>query len=164
VIAALAGLGAAVLAAGLHAGIVRWLPKRLYLAAVAGCFVAACAAVATVTAGIAAPSWSQWILAGCLAGSLVAAYGLLFIGIAWDSPTLALLNFILDRGTEGMPTAELEDFIRSHPFVRSRIDALVQTGVLAETGDGFTARSKLGFLVQVSDTYRRLCGEQIAAG
>ncbi len=99
-----------------------------------------------------------------LAASLVTTYALVFMGIAWDSPTLALLNAMADRGTAGMSAADLEEFVRRHPFVESRVDAMVRSGVLLDDGSSYSVRRDIGLLVQLAELYRRVCNVAAPAG
>lgn len=159
------GTGTALFAGLLHAGVARWLPARIYIRATVYCLLAGLAACALVAA---MNGWvldaGQWLLIVILAASLMLAYALLFVGIAWDSPTLALVNAILDHGSGGMPAAALDDFIRKHPFVQSRLSAMLLVGVLADDGKCFVVRGDMGLAMRVAETYRRLCGQSDRAG
>lgn len=160
------GCASAMLATLLHVLIVRHLPQRLYVPAIAGCAAVAFVVVglATSAAGASLPAL-HWLLGGILTLSLIAVYALVFFGIAWDSPTLALINEIADHGDAGMPMSSLDDFIRRHPFVRSRVRAMVASGTLGDDGASLTARRKnLGLLFQIAETYRRLCSHAEVTG
>ena len=159
------GTGTALFSGLLHAGVARWLPARLYIRATFYCLLAGLAACALLAA---MNGWvldvGQWLLTAILAASLVLAYALLFVGIAWDSPTLALVNVILDHGPAGMPAAALEAFIQKHPFVQSRLNAMLQAGALADDGERFVVRRDMGLAMRVAEAYRRLCCQSDGAG
>jgi hypothetical protein len=158
-------VSAAVFAVLLHAGLVRWLPPRFYISAIGPCCL-----VGLVLGGFGAMIFGivltpqQWLLFACLVPSLLAAYALLFMGVAWDSPTLALVNEIADYGAAGMPVESVEDFVARHPFLRSRLDAMMKSGVLADDGKDFSFRKDVGVMVQFAEVYRRLGSRRNAAG
>ncbi len=101
---AVMAMSAAVFAVLLHAGLVRWLPARFYISA-----IGICCLVSLVLGGFGAIMFGivmttpQWLLFASLVPSLLAAYALLFMGVAWDSPTLALVNAIADHGRVACP-------------------------------------------------------------
>ena len=98
--------------------------------------------------------YPEWLLAALLAGSLGLSYLFLYVGIAYDSPTLALVNAIADFGDEGMPVAELDVFIAHHPFVTTRLAALSRSGMLALDGDRWLLRDRVGPLLRLGEAYQ----------
>lgn len=164
-IAVFLGTGTALFAGLLHAGMARWLPVRLYIRAVFYCLLVgltACTLLAAMSDLVL--DAQQWLLVAALAASLMLAYALLFVGIAWDSPTLALVHAILDSGPAGMPATALDDFIPKHPFVQSRLAAMLEAGALADDGTRFIVRGNLGLAMRIAEVYRRLCGLSDKAG
>ena len=152
------GVFAALFSALLHAIVVRWLAPRFYVSAIGVCCLAGLlAAVAIVMASDLRLARTDVLLVAILASSLVAIYALVFMGIAWDSPTLALANAIADHGAAGMPVQALNNFIDRHPFVTSRIEAMVRSGTLTDDGQVFVANGNVGLLVRIADGYRRFC-------
>ena len=106
----------------------------------------------------------DWLVALVLTLSLGFAYALLFLAILFDSPTLALINAIDEHGPGGMPVEILSRFASSHPFVRSRLDALITSGIVEEANAILIYRGKIGLLLHFSEAYRRLCGYQSETG
>jgi hypothetical protein len=100
----------------------------------------------------------------CLVSSFLAAYAFLFMGVAWDSPTLALVNEIADHGPAGMPVESVEDFVRRHPFVHSRLEAMMKSGVLVDDGKDFSFRRDVGLMIRFAEIYRRLGSRREVAG
>lgn len=90
--------------------------------------------------------------------SLGFAYALLIVGVVSDSPTLALVNTIESYGAAGMPLSEFDAFVGRHPFLRSRLDALVAAGELSVREGGLELTSKAVHLLSIGDAYRRLRG------
>jgi hypothetical protein len=159
------GVVTALSAVLLHGILVRRLPSRFYVMMIGACCLAALLAAGLfVLIFDVRLTGEASLLIAILAVSLVAVYALLFMGIAWDSPTLALANEIIDQGAAGMPVDSLDDFVRRHPFVHTRIDAMVESGVLADDGLVFSARSNLGSLVRIIDAYRRVFGRSDQIG
>ena len=148
-----------------HASLLRLLPKRLVLSSLACFVIAAPVAVGLLLLWWGAPlSLANWLLAALLAGSLGLSYLLLFVGITYDSPTLALVNAIADFGAAGMPIAELDAFIARHPFVTTRLEALGRSDMLVLECDRWILRDRVGPLLQLGEVYRRLCTRQTNVG
>jgi hypothetical protein len=164
-IAILAGILCAAGAVLAHAALCRWLSAAQYISAAMWCLIAAllCGAVLLVLSGrsIAAGDWLLFLV---LVPSLMSTYVLIFFGIGWDSPTLALANSILDHGAAGMDARQLEFFIEQHPFVDSRLDAMIRAGVITEKGTMLHARADIGIAVRLAEAYRKACGMPGMAG
>jgi hypothetical protein len=159
------GVSAAIFAAVLHGILVRWLPRRMRVIALAGfCLVSLAIFAIGIPVLDIAVTLQQVFLSFILAGSLVLDYAIVFTGIEADSPTLSIVNEILDRGSQGLPVEAIDEFVTRRPFVQSRIDALVESGVLAGEESLFASRGGIGLLVQVTEVYRRLCGHQEKTG
>lgn len=162
---ALLGMLSPIVAAILHAASVRWLPDRLRLTSIPifnlvvllilGSVLTNAGSVVTV---------EDWLVALVLTLSAGFAYALLFLAIMFDSPTLAIVNAIEDHGPEGMPIDAFPSFASSHPFVRSRLDALIVSGIVDDTDAILVFRGKVGLLLRFTDAYRRLCGFQSKTG
>jgi hypothetical protein len=161
----LVGVSAALFAVLLHGSLARWLAPSFYVKAIAVCclvsLLAAALLIRTFDVNLTA---ADSFLVAVLAASLVAVYALVFMGIAWDSPTLALANEIADHGPAGMPVGALDNFVQRHPFVSSRIEAMVRSGVLADDGEFVSARGNVGLLVKVAETYRCVCSRSDQIG
>jgi hypothetical protein len=98
------------------------------------------------------------VVALVLTLSLGFAYALLIVGVVYDSPTLALVNTIEGYGMAGMPSSEFDAFVTRHPFLRSRLDALVAAGELSVRDGGLELTGKAVYLLSIGDAYRRLRG------
>ena len=154
-----------VLAITCHAAAVRHLPPRLVMPSLAA--VVAAMSIATVliaaTTGLATTP-ADWIVAVVLALSLGFDYALILVGVIHDSPTLAIVNAIADRGSNGFPVPELDAFGLRHPFVSRRIEALKQDGVLVPDGEGLVVRGGVGLLFRLGSAYGALSRRNAATG
>jgi hypothetical protein len=148
-----------------HAALLRVFPLRMALLSLACCIMAAMFAISAIALAV-YPSFTMMDLAvgALLTGSLGVAYALLFIGISYDSPTLALVNAIADYGASGMPVDDIEQFVARHPFVSSRLSALTRAGMLIPNGESWRLRGEVGPLVYFGEAYRRLCTRQTTVG
>ena len=81
-------------------------------------------------------------------------------GVLYDSPTLALVNTIESYGPAGMPVSEFDGFVTRHPFVQSRLNALIAVGEIAVADDELRLSGKVVRLLSIGDAYRRLRGGQ----
>jgi hypothetical protein len=86
-------------------------------------------------------------------------YALVLNGVIHDSPTLALVNAIQAQEPEGMPVEAFDAFVERHPFVKSRLDALIAAGQLAVDGDSLVLTGGSNRLVYLGDAYRWLRGD-----
>jgi hypothetical protein len=159
------GVSAAIIAVVLHGIVVRRLPRRMRIMSLAFFLLASVmifgAGISVLSVAITPP---QLLLSFVLTASLVVDYAIIFTAIAADSPTLSLIGEILDRGVEGLPHGAIGEFITRRPFVQSRIDALMESGMLVSEGSFFVARGNVGRLIEVAEFYRRLCGYQAKTG
>ena len=103
--------------------------------------------------------WEDAFIALILTLSFGFAYALIMVGVVYDSPTLALVNSIESYGPAGMPLTEFDEFVRRHPFLRSRLDALIAAGELGVINGGFELTGKATRLLIIGDAYRRLRGD-----
>jgi hypothetical protein len=97
-----------------------------------------------------------------LAMSFGLCYALLLNGVIHDSPTLALVNAIQSHEPDGMPIDAFDAFVARHPFVKSRLGALIDAGQLTVDGDDLVLAGRSSRLVQLGDAYRRLRGDHTA--
>lgn len=84
--------------------------------------------------------------------SYIAVHCLVLVGVLNDSPTLAIVKTLMKKEPDGLSENELNDFIRSHPFVSSRLMALNTTGDLKKEGARYylTPRSKvILFIIEI---------------
>lgn len=154
------GVAATALGVIVHIALLRALPLRLRLPLLPFFLL-----VATAALGLALPlpggepSVEDWAVALILALSLGLGYALLLNGILYDSPTLALVNEIEAYGPDGMPLAAFDSFVARHPFVRSRLRALVAAGELGEKDGQLEIAGNAVHLLRLGDAYRRLRGD-----
>jgi hypothetical protein len=94
-----------------------------------------------------------------LAMSFGLCYALLLNGVIHDSPTLALVNAVQSHEPGGMPVEAFDAFVARHPFVKSRLDALIDARQLAVDGDSLVLTGGSSRLVRLGDAYRRLRGD-----
>jgi hypothetical protein len=159
------GAGGALLAVLFHVGSARWLGGRLQLLAIPVLGLVGLFAVGLYWSSSRAPVGIEaWLVGAILPESLCVSYGLLFLGIAHDSPTVALVNYIADEGGRGLAVEDLEGFVASHPFVAVRLDALVTSGVLKERDGVLVYTGSVGPLMRLSETYRLLSRQSERAG
>lgn len=83
-------------------------------------------------------------------------YVLVLVGVANDSPTLAIVKLLMSKGDDGVGEPDIQAFISSHPFLSSRLEGL-KTGGGLETRDGQTLiTGKAHIIVAILRLYKRL--------
>ena len=105
------------------------------------------------------------VYVACLYGTLALSYLITYTAVDSDSPTLSLIVKFHRKADRLLSESELREFIRAHPFVRSRIDQLLRDGLVTKAGDGrlrLTGSSLA--LLDVFDAYRRLIGRTNSGG
>jgi len=159
------GLSVPSVAVLVHVVLCRWLPRGVRMLALPVlCLVSFIVlSLGALAAGLSLTP-DDWFLAIVLSSSLIFAYMLLFIGVVHDSPTLAIVNAIDASGPKGMSLELWDGFVIRHPFVRSRLDALVAAGVVKREGQVLSCRGEVGPLVHLSDIYMRFCRYDMRAG
>jgi hypothetical protein len=143
----------------------RWSGRWLFVSVPALLVVALAIAAFGCRAVIGVPGLMDVFLALTLTMSLGLSYVLLLVGVIYDSPTLALTNAIADCGPEGMPASALPDVAKRHPFVRTRLAALITSGQIKFQGDDVVAcQPAASGLIRVGEAYRRWRGANAPAG
>ncbi len=159
--ALMAGMGAALLGIAVHALALRPLKPSWRLPALPVLLLMALAFVIAVVPAPQSPySIADGFVAFTLAFSFGFAYALVLNGVIYDSPTLALVNTIESCGAAGMAVSDFDRFVAGHPFVQSRLDALIAVGEIAVVGDVLKLNGKVVRLLSMGDAYRRLRGGQ----
>lgn len=153
------GLGAAILGTAVHLVALRHLAPKWRLPALPLLLLIVLGGLAQ----FAPPSEGSLSLedgavALVLTLSLGFAYALVLNGVLYDSPTLALVNAIEACGPDGMPLAAFDDFVARHPFVQSRLRALITVGELTVEQGELRLTGNAVHLLRVGDAYRRLRG------
>lgn len=101
-------------------------------------------------------SLENLVIAVVFIESFVAVYCLILIGVVHDSPTLAIVKALMAAGPKGLSNQELDTFVKAHPFVGARLEALQTTGdvIVREGVISLTARSR--WIVRIISIYTRL--------
>jgi hypothetical protein len=159
------GLTTSALAAAIHAGYIRFMAPRAYFFCLFLIEALVITGVTVLFLITALPlSFTGWLVGVVLSLSLAFAYLLCFVGVAHDSPTLALVNAILDFGAEGMPVEKIPAFIVRHPFVAARLKAVHEAGFIKSAGGRVVLGPKTAGLLQLALYYKRLAGGGRASG
>ena len=153
------GVAASVLAILLHVLSLRRLGARWRLPALAALLLLCLGLLAWLGPHDGTLTLEDVFVALVLAMSLGLCYALLLNGVIHDSPTLALVNAIQSHEPDGMPIDAFDAFVARHPFVRSRLDALIDAEQLAVDGDSLVLTGQSSRLVHLGDAYRRLRGD-----
>jgi hypothetical protein len=97
-------------------------------------------------------------------GTMSLCYIITYSAIEADSPTLSLMRFVAERRREGRTAAEVSHFLAQRPFVKARLFALQNSGLIREeNGRYFVAgKGSLGFRFIL--TYRKLYGPLPGSG
>lgn len=122
-------------------------------------------AVTAVTGVLTGGSLSATLYALCLFGAAALCYLITYTAIDSDSPTLTLVAAMASRDGRGMTAAEIEDFVDSRPFVRSRVDQMARDGLLQLHRDGtyeLTGTSLTA--LRLFDAYRRVVNRRSKGG
>lgn len=90
--------------------------------------------------------------------TMALCYIITYSAIEADSPTLSLIRFVAERGHEGRTAEEVSHFLARRPFVKARLIALQNAGLVREErGRYFIAgKGSLGFRFILA--YRKLYG------
>jgi hypothetical protein len=160
------GLVATLIGVAAHVVLLRRLSgPLLFLSVPALLLVALVLAVFFCRVAIGPPSLMDMFLGFTLSMSLGLSYVLLLVGVVYDSPTLALTGAIVDHGPGGMPVEVMPEVARRHPFLRTRLSALVAGGQVALEGNDVVARQPAASgLVRLGAVYRRWRGADTPAG
>src|SRR3954454_17723681 len=150
------GVTAALVGMVADALLLRHLSPVWRLAALPVLLVVALGLLFTCLPPIEAPySFTDVLIALILAFSFGFAFALVLNGVLYDSPTLALVNAIESHGPAGMPVADFDHFVARHPFVESRLNALIAVGEIAVADGELRLNGKVVRLLSLADAYRR---------
>jgi hypothetical protein len=153
------GLAATLVGVGAHMILLRHLAPARRLPALPLLLVIALGALCALRPSFDGPfQLADGVVALVLALSFGFAYALVLNGVLYDSPTLALVNAIEAEGAAGMPVAAFDRFVARHPFIASRLGALIAAGELSVQGDQLVLAGKVVHLLTLGDAYRRLRG------
>jgi hypothetical protein len=79
----------------------------------------------------------QTLHSGLFFISLALCYVITYSAIEGDSPTLSLMRFLDSKHQTGATREEVDAFFASRPFIRSRLDALIQSSLVKESHGRF---------------------------
>lgn len=159
------GGGGALAAFLVHVALWRWRVPRQAIATLMRIFVGALvAAICAGWAWVPAFGWgeSAYVAAFIVAAAL--AYIVVYTTIQYDSPTLALVNWVLAGGETGRRAGEIDSFIQAHPFVLSRLAELERARLVVRQDDGLRLVKKSHLLLEIGELYRRLMGRSTRGG
>jgi hypothetical protein len=108
--------------------------------------------------------WSECLYSTALYGAIALTYLLLYTGIECDSPTLSLARYIALGGPNGRSRSDIDDFIRSHPFIQSRLKQLERGGFVIRRDQYLELAKASSALIELGESYRRLMGRTTRGG
>jgi hypothetical protein len=108
--------------------------------------------------------WGESLYLAALCGAIALTYVLVYTAIEYDSPTLAVAHWLAQGCTAGRDVTEVEAFVRSHPFVQSRLRELEQGGFVARRDGTLIIVERNVLALKVGDLYRRLMGRTTPGG
>jgi hypothetical protein len=91
-------------------------------------------------------------------GSMSLCYVITYSAIEADSPTLSLIRFLAEGTSNGRSLKEVSQFMAQRPFIKSRLSALVLSGLIREEGPRFVAAGRQPLSFQVIMGFRKLYG------
>ncbi|MCC3305336.1 hypothetical protein [Sneathiella sp. HT1-7] len=101
-------------------------------------------------------TFEHLVIAVVFIESFVAIYCLILIGVVNDSPTLAIVKALMSARPEGLTEEDLDKFIKAHPFVGSRLEALQITGDVVEQDGVIALTIRSQWIVRIISLYTRL--------
>jgi hypothetical protein len=99
---------------------------------------------------------SDAIVAVMVALSLTVAFVAANTAIETDSPTQSIVLFLHAHGNSGVDDRMLDVFIRDRPFRDSRLNALIQDGVVERENGRLVCRPVAQVVLRCLDSYRRI--------
>ncbi|MFC3674873.1 hypothetical protein [Ferrovibrio xuzhouensis] len=157
-------LGIAMFAAGCgaHAALLRFLSSRFRLKALPLLLLLALCGLWFVASALGTDFSIEDIAVGTILGlSLGFAYALVMAAVVSDSPTMAIINRILNYGPAGMPVADIAPFIETHRFIGTRLDTLSALGEIEIADARIAVKGQAIRLLALGDLYRALRGDII---
>ena len=148
----------------LHAVFLRFLPVHWTFRSIPLFYLASAGLVFLVNwAASGGVSFDEAVQIIVVSFSIIVCYAFTVVGIVHDSPTLALVKAVKRHEAVGMSEADFQTFVDQHPFVESRISALIGAGELDERQEGMLRVSgKAMRLLALCDIYRRLRGNSLS--
>lgn len=160
-------LALAVYSAALSAHFVIWRigPPRSTIRMLAGIFSFGFLVMVAVFIALLSPfSVLDLLYCGLLYGLLALCYLITYMAVDGDSPTLSIVSYLRAGGAEGVSLDELRAFMRDRPFMRSRLDRLIDDGFVRRDGDHLRPSPRSFLLLRIFDAYRRIARRATAGG
>jgi hypothetical protein len=101
------------------------------------------------------------LLALLLYGATCGMYLILFSAIEADSPTLTMLGIIRQAGADGIQRHELLRLMAEHSFVHSRLEQMINDGMLISQNGGLSVGPAGHLLAQLVRSYRTFLGRWV---
>ena len=89
---------------------------------------------------------------------LMLGYIVLYTVVHVDSPTLALMRFIAESGSQGRSSKEVAAFFAARPFVKARLATLANPGMIRERDGRWVVAGKGSLPFRFILSYRKLYG------
>jgi hypothetical protein len=86
------------------------------------------------------------------------SYAIAYSAIEADSPTLSLMNFLAQGERDGVPAAEVFNFLSQRPFAKARLAALLASGLIRVQDDRYILAGNGSLAFRFVLGYRRLYG------
>jgi hypothetical protein len=96
------------------------------------------------------------LLALLFVESFVLSYCFVLVVVVSDSPTLAITKALISKKPSGMTEEDWKSFIKSHPFVSSRVSSLHLTGDLVTDGYAYKLSNRSKIALLLIDIYRKV--------
>jgi hypothetical protein len=96
--------------------------------------------------------------------SIAFAYIVVYTGLEWDSPTLSIVTMIARAGKTGVDEAELVQRAEKLPFLESRMQDLIRSGILVERDVRFVLSARPHYFFRSILLYNRLLRKEQASG
>jgi len=109
-------------------------------------------------------SWLEIAQVALFYISMALSYVITYSAIEGDSPTLSLVRTLANKGGAGLSEEGLEEFVRERPFVKTRLAALVHSGLVREKNGFYVLCGKPSLFFRVILAFRKLYGRVSQGG
>jgi hypothetical protein len=90
--------------------------------------------------------------------SVSLCYTITYTAIEADSPTLSIMRFVASSGLEGRSAEEIVNFMATRPFIRSRLVALLKSGLVQEQNQRYRIAGQQPISFRMILGFRKLYG------
>jgi len=108
-----------------------------------------------ITRGVPLPNLVSALM---LYGSMSLCYVITYSAIEGDSPTLSLIRELDKAGKKGLGPNEIERFVADRPFVKTRLDALIHSGLVRKETERYRICGRPPLFFRVILGFRKLYG------